>query len=130
MSKKSVLELLKNADKVKAVYVGYTLEDIPNMDNLLKEKYPEYNIINRNDRTWYVVNPLDENEAGLVVVPFLPKERIGKMIVKSSRYSFVWVNSVGVERSSGGEIKNLIKVDDSSVKIVCYNGDEIIYSVA
>ena len=129
MSKKSVLEMLKNAVEVKAVYVGYTLEDIPNMDNLLKEKYPEHNIINRNDRTWYVVNPLDEDDA-LAVVPHLPKERIGKMVVKSTRYSFVWVNSVGVERNTGGEIKNLIKVDDSSVKIVCFNGDEIIYSVA
>lgn len=129
MSKKSVLELLKNADKVKAVYVGYSLEDIPNMDNLLKEKYPEYKIINRNNRSWYVVNPLDENDAGFVVSPNLPKERLGKMIVKSSRYSFVWFNGDD-ERSSGGEIKNLIKVDDSSVKIVCYNGDEIIYSVA
>lgn len=129
MSKKAVLEMLKNAKRVKAVYVGFSIEDIPNMDKLLKEKYPERKIVNHNDRSWYVFDPNNEELVPFVVVPNLPKKRIGMLSVGSSRYSFLWIDELGRERSSGGDIKSLIKVDDKSVKIVCFNGDEIIYSV-
>lgn len=129
MSKKSVLEMLKNAVSVKAVYVGLCYDDRGNIEEKLSELYKDRDIVVRGSIESFYVYDKDDNFINNHVLK-LDRERVGKFSCGSMKYSYSWVDSNGLEKSSSGSVRSLVKVDDSSLKLVCYNGDEIIYSVA